>query len=474
MAQYSTTVQTLLDRIDDLQSQIEVLRPIKPDLVSRIFQKYRLDWNYNSNSIEGNSLNYGETVAFIMEGLTAKGKPLKDHLDIKGHNDAIDFLVDMQQKGSELTERDIRGLHQMILVEPYQSKAQTASGQATTKTIQLGVYKSSPNHVETRTGEIHYYATPEETPVLMHELIEWYRTNRESLHPLVLSTLFHHRFVAIHPFDDGNGRMSRLLSNLILMQAGLPPVVVRKDQKGEYYGVLSQADAGVTDPLIEYFASLLIHSLEIYLKGAQGGDISEASDLEKQLALFVAGFDEEVLSKKQLSTEVIEELYPIAVEPLFAQFSKHVMQIQKLFFETYVIVLLETIDNNLLQKKREVALIDSIGEVDKDLLQVFILNAIIDAHDSAKPTQYSQLVFKLRCVGFKAIENTEEVIELLLVVFFKEYYIVKTIGANSLTIKKSYVKPLSSDDIQSVMSSFFGELMNDIKSASNKALDNKR
>jgi Fic family protein len=333
MAQYPSAIQEKIDRINELQAQIETMRPIKPEYIARIFQKYRLEWNYNSNSIEGNSLNYGETVAFIMEGLTAKGKPLKDHLDIKGHNEAIDFLLDMQKKGSELMERDIRSLHEMILVEPYQSKALTADGQNTTKTIRLGVYKSSPNHVVTKTGETHFYASPEETPALMQELMEWYRESLPTMHPLILSAIFHHRFVNIHPFDDGNGRMSRLLSNLILMQAGFPPVVVRQDGKGEYYGVLSQADAGIMEPLVEYFSDLLIRSLEVYIKGAQGEDISEPDDLDKQIALFVSEFDEELLTRETLSRDALDELFDGSLLPLLSRVNNYMIKLSNLFHE---------------------------------------------------------------------------------------------------------------------------------------------
>src|ERR1700761_7605708 len=153
----------IINEVDALKKQVDTLRPLPPDVEGKVFQKLRLDWNYNSNAIEGNKLNYGETVAFLMEGITAKGKPLKDHLDIRGHNAAIDFLLELMKDSRLMTETDIRSLHEIILVEPYDSPAKTAEGYPTTKRINLGQYKTSPNHVKTSTGEIHYYATPEET-----------------------------------------------------------------------------------------------------------------------------------------------------------------------------------------------------------------------------------------------------------------------------------------------------------------------
>src|ERR1700761_4378097 len=135
----------ILQEVDTLKKQIDDMRPLPPDVEGRVMQKLRLDWNYHSNAIEGNRLNYGETVAFLMEGITAKGKPLKDHLDIRGHNEAINFLLEIVKDTRPLSEADIRALHKMILVEPYKVPAQTAEGAATTKQITLGEYKTAPN-----------------------------------------------------------------------------------------------------------------------------------------------------------------------------------------------------------------------------------------------------------------------------------------------------------------------------------------
>ena len=259
---------SIYSKIDKYKKQIDAMRPLPVDVVGRIMQKFRLDWNYHSNSIEGNKLNYGETVAFLMHGLTAKGKPFKDHLDIRGHNAAIDYLMHIVNDGRGITELDIRELHKIILVQSYSVEALTSSGQATTKEIRLGEYKKLPNHVKTRTGEIHYYATPEETPSLMSDLISWLNIVRinSNIHPCVVSSLFHHRFVAIHPFDDGNGRMTRILMNLFLMQNSFPPVVIKQENRDAYYEALSQADAGDYEPFARHIADELVHSLEIYLK----------------------------------------------------------------------------------------------------------------------------------------------------------------------------------------------------------------
>jgi len=209
----------LLARVDTLRDQVDALRPLDRDQEARLVQKLNLEWNYHSNAIEGNTLTLGETRAFLLYGITAQGKPFRDYLDIKGHNDAIRYLEDLVRGGEVLTEAVIRELHRILMVEAYDVDAITPDGRPTRRRIAVGQYKTAPNHVRTTTGETHFYATPQETPALMGELLAWYRREAKvgELHPLVLAATFHYRFVAIHPFDDGNGRMARLLTNLILM-----------------------------------------------------------------------------------------------------------------------------------------------------------------------------------------------------------------------------------------------------------------
>ncbi len=326
----------VLKEIDRLRSEIDELRPLPPEVEQRILQKLRLEWNYHSNAIEGNTLSYGETVAFLMHGLTAKGKPLKDHLDIRGHNEAIGFLLGMVKDDRPLTEADIRSLHKVVLVEPYEIEVKSPSGLPTKKTISIGEYKQSPNHVETATGEVHYYATPEETPARMGDLMEWYQqvSQENEVNPLVIASLFHHEFVAIHPFDDGNGRVTRLLTNLILMRYQFPPVVVKQEDRGNYYQVLSQADAGEYEPLVTYFGNLLKRSLTIYLKGAKGESLVEAEDVDKEIALFKKELEKTDSTKAVRSSETIRNVTLSSVNPLLELLSEKVRQLDDLFVES--------------------------------------------------------------------------------------------------------------------------------------------
>ena len=296
----------------ELKEQLDALRPIDKEQEARIMQKFRLDWNYHSNNLEGNSLTYGETKALLMHGITAQGKPLKDHFEVTGHNEAINWVIEVVKGDRPLTENFIRELHLLLLKEPYEVDAITPDGNHTKKRIAIGSYKTSPNHVKTKTGEIFYFATPEETPAKMADLMAWYNEKiaQEDVNPILLSAEFHYRFIRIHPFDDGNGRTARILMNFILMKFGYPPVIVKTEDKENYFAALRLADTGNLEAFTDYIAKNTIHSLEIMITGAKGESIEEPDDIDKEIALLeqrLAGYGKEV--EKEKSAETVNDIY---------------------------------------------------------------------------------------------------------------------------------------------------------------------
>ena len=122
------TGSTVLEEIDGLKGELDALRPLPPDVVGRIGQKLRLEWNYHSNALEGNSLTLGETKSLILHGLTAQGKPMRDHLDIAGHDEAVKAMEEAVASNQALTQVFIRNLHQVLLKEPYENDAVTPDG----------------------------------------------------------------------------------------------------------------------------------------------------------------------------------------------------------------------------------------------------------------------------------------------------------------------------------------------------------
>lgn len=329
----------IIERIDRFKAELDALRPLDAEHEARIMQKFRLDWNFHSNHLEGNSLSYGETKALILFGITAQGKPLKDHLEMTGHNEAIKWIEEVVREERPLTENFIRQLHQLLLKEPYQVDAVTPSGQPTKKWVKVGEYKTTPNNVITVTGEPFYFASPEETPAKMHDLIEWYRAEQDKseLHPLLLAAEFHYKFVRIHPFDDGNGRTARILMNFILMQHGLPPVIIKTQDKENYFAALRQADAGLLEPFIEYIGENLARSLDTMLKGAKGESIDEPDDVDKEIALLEQRL--KILEKNPLirrSYDIQLDIFEYNLFPLFEKYLSNSEKFNKFYESTEI------------------------------------------------------------------------------------------------------------------------------------------
>ncbi len=276
-----------IEKASLLKKELDLLRPLNEEAEQRVFQKIRLDWNFHSNKLEGNALTYGETKALILHGLTAQGKPLKDHFEITGHNEAITYILEIVKQERSITEHFIRELHTLILKEPYEVDTITPDGLPSKKKITVGAYKSMPNHVRTATGEMFWFATPEETPAKMDDLMQWYtqQSSDEAYNPVLLAAEFHYKFIRIHPFDDGNGRTARLLMNFILMQRGYAPAIIKSTDKEQYLSALMQADSGNLGPFVEYIAENVVKVLDLMIRAANGESIEEQNDYEKEVLL---------------------------------------------------------------------------------------------------------------------------------------------------------------------------------------------
>ncbi|WP_176214785.1 Fic family protein [Reichenbachiella faecimaris] len=236
--------------------------------------------------MEGNTLTYGQTELVLFFDKVAGDAPLSDVEEMKAHDLALIQIEEMAKDDERpLTEQFIKELNEIILVRPYWKEAISPEGISTRKQIEIGKYKSTPNSVRLRSGEIHNYASPEETPTLMGELMEWYRENMNHLNPIHLAALFHYKFVCIHPFDDGNGRVSRLIMNYILFKNNLPPIIIKSKDKEKYLTALQKADVGDLEAIVSYIESQMIWSLELSIKAAKGQSIDEHGDVEKEIEM---------------------------------------------------------------------------------------------------------------------------------------------------------------------------------------------
>lgn len=244
------TINTLNAKLQKISSS----RPLKPGVVHKIRENFEIEMTYNSNAIEGNSLTLKETFWVINEGLTVKGKSLKDHIEAQNHKEALDFLYEIIDKNKRnlVSEHLIKQLHQLVIQGSHKDLS--------------GGYRDGGVRIA---GADHTPCSAIDIPQKMHELIQWVQKESKHTHPIELAALLHHKIAHIHPFWDGNGRTARLVMNIIIMQAGYPLSIILKNDRKRYYRVLSEADKGKYKNLCEFVAQSVIRSLNIYLQAFQ-------------------------------------------------------------------------------------------------------------------------------------------------------------------------------------------------------------
>ncbi len=255
------------------------LQPLSERDRERLSRRFTVDFNYNSNHIEGNTLTYGQTEILLLFGKVIGEADVRDVQEMTASNVGLRMMTEEARvKETPLTQNFIRTLHQTLLREDYTVYRNLSCGVQTSYVIHAGQYKTRPNSVITRYGDRFEYASPDETPGLMADLVDWYNKAEQEgkLSPVELAALFHYRYIRIHPFEDGNGRIARLMVNFIFTRHNYPMVVVRSRKKSEYLEALHQTDlevgpvpsdgahADIKDirPFLKYFNDLV--ATEVY------------------------------------------------------------------------------------------------------------------------------------------------------------------------------------------------------------------
>lgn len=328
-----------MDNLQQLLDEWRALQPLKPEDKKRLNRKFMLEFNYNSNHLEGNTLTYGQTKLLFMFGETSGSASLKDYEEMKAHNVGLELMKqEAMDEERPLTEQFIRELNQTILVQNYWKEAKTPAGDRTRMEIKVGVYKTRPNSVITATGEEFHYASPEETAAFMTDLVAWYNEEaaKGDLTPVELAALLHYRYIRIHPFEDGNGRIARLLVNYVLHRNGYPMIVIHTEDKQNYLRILHQCDvaAGLAPsdganasldhirPFVGYLNDCVERALRIGIRAARGKSIEEEDDFEKELAVLQRQMKREEVKTDspkfsvEMVLDVLEKVYKPFVKKL--------------------------------------------------------------------------------------------------------------------------------------------------------------
>lgn len=239
----------MFSEIDKKKKLLDSKRPLPEYTVKSIREKLLLDWTYNSNAIEGNTLTLMETKV-VLEGITIGGKTLREHLEVVNHKDAILYIEDIVRDKESFTEWQIKSIHRLVL-----------------KGINDKYAGSYRDHQVIIAGAEHIPPAAFLVKEQMENFIKWYDNDAQSLHPIERAAMVHIIFVGIHPFVDGNGRTSRLLLNLELMKNGYPPIIIRTDNRLNYYSALDKAHTlGDNTDFIKIVMTEVNRTLDLYLK----------------------------------------------------------------------------------------------------------------------------------------------------------------------------------------------------------------
>lgn len=245
---YTWEVTYLFEVINEKKAQLDVARPLPIYTLKSLREKLFLEWTYNSNAIEGNTLTMNETKV-VLEGITIGGKTLREHLEVINHRDAITYVEEIIQMKEPLSEWQIKNLHRLVLKGIHDQYA--------------GAYRKEQVFISGATHRPPAHYLIEEK---MEQMMNWYLNEGIHLHPVERGAMLHAIFVGIHPFIDGNGRTSRLLLNLEVMKDGFPPVIIKVENRLAYYEALDKAHT--TEDYSDFIALVereVEDSLDLYL-----------------------------------------------------------------------------------------------------------------------------------------------------------------------------------------------------------------
>jgi Fic family protein len=443
--------------IDEQRKILNSLSPIKKEYQQLIDTKFRLEFNFNSNHLEGNTLTYSETELLLIFDQTQGGHELREYEEMKAHDVALKMIKDeAADQERPLTENFIRTLNQYLLVRPFWKEAITESGESTKKQIIPGQYKTSPNSVRLTNGEIFHYASPSEVPIQMEELVNWYNQNSASEDPIILASLLHYKFVRIHPFDDGNGRVARLLMNYVLLKHNYPLVVIKSSEKKDYLTALNQADIGNTDAFIRYISERALWSIDIYIKAGRGENIDEEEDLDKELELLKKNLnnipDE---FDKRMSIENLHSILNDSIIKLFFSLHDKLDQVRDLFVEINEELMVDLqLEKNVYKRKKsfqDIGTINNITVGNVKFRELLIKGIAIDINFLALKKVSTPTNFKIR-------------IDVIMEEY--HYYIIDEEGPE-LLIKLPYGRFFSERNIKEIVNRYIRRIIGLIKEQTN-------
>lgn len=438
-------------QVDLLQQKINAHGDLNAEVKKKINYKFRLDWNYYSNSMEGNTLTMDETRSVMVGNLTVGGKPIKDVLEIKGHDEVIADILKIGKGELRLSEKRIKEIHKGIMYEEDKEKEK-----------KIGIWKTDPNYVINYKGEKFEFVAAADVPERMHDLLN--KTNaaidaiqqnkKDAPHPLDIALQFHLDYVVIHPFYDGNGRTARILANLLSISFGYPPFWVKTNERNIYNQYIGdiQGYGGNPDLFFEFAADMILRSQNLVLDAIEGKDIGEQDDLDKELALLKAELKGENVLTTAATADNICDAVEVNIIPLFILIEEKCEGLKEFFFDSS-----RTIDFEIDGESGTKAV--GTKESKWEQLKENWLQKQVRAE--GKKIRYLRYNYELK--GFKKTVSANS-FWLNVEVYFNDYnYSIQTDRSRNQPTQIPYGKKLSPEEMQAFISPMIKEIIEGIK-----------
>ena len=447
------------DQIDKLQHKINAYGELGADVKKKINYKFRLDWNYYSNNMEGNTLTMEETRTVMVGNITVGGKPIKDVLEMKGHDEVITAIMKIGKSDLRLSESRIKEIHKGIMHEEDEEKRK-----------KIGVWKTEQNYIYNYKNERFDFTSPIEVPARLHDLlnktnasIDAIRQNKKNtIHPIDIALQFHLEFVLIHPFYDGNGRTARILTNLLLISFGYPPFWVRSNERATYLQYIAdiQGHGGKPDLFFDFAADQILRSQELVLNAIEGKEITDPDDLDKELSLLKAELKGENVLDSKASPEIIANAVEENIIPFFILLEEKIEGLKEFFFDFIKIIEFEIEGEPI---KRLTQLSDSDWETLK--------NYLLKKQKEAFPNKLKGIKCDFELRGFKKTVAAHS-LWLKVEIWFKDYnYSISTNDYLDKTYQVPYEKKLPQSELLKLASPILKEVIDRVRELNGKKQD---
>lgn len=445
------TLKELIDKIEERQFQINNPGPLEESVLKKINYRFRLDWNYYSNRMEGGTLTKSETRTVMIGNITVEGKPIKDVMEMSGHDKVVLEVIRIGKNEKRLSEKRIKEIHKAIMHEDDGDKKKY-----------LGEWKRIANEIINYKNEKIVFVAPEEVADEMHKLLnetnaaldKFFNNPTESKHPVLIASEFHIRYVSIHPFYDGNGRTARIFTNLLLIACGLPVIIIKDEHKENYHRLLGdiQAYGGNPDLFHAFIAQRILESQQIIIDAIAGKDIDESDDVDKRLALLKKKLPvEDKVQELRTSQTLLKALNEVAF-PLFNTLMQKCDRLYEFFLSNSLQIFYCYQDN------RNHYLKNTEGNI--DIWNTNQFKAITDKADSV----ITRLTFVYELKGFKKNLQSRGLI-VIVAVWFEEFYYTVTINNESRdrTTKMAYGNSIEVSQINGIVKKAIDDAIDEIE-----------